>query len=460
VTAPTVSRRDLRKAFLASLSGTSLEYYDFAVYSSAAALVFPALFFPTSDPLTGTLLAFSTYAVGYASRPIGGIVFGRLGDVIGRKQVLILTLMLIGVATFLIGLLPTYAGIGVAAPILLVLLRFAQGIGVGGEWGGAVLLSSEYGDPRKRGFWSSAAQIGPPAGNLLSNGVLALLTVLLTNDQFVSWGWRVAFLLSAVLVGFGLWIRLKLEDTPVFKAIQESGDRPKAPIKEVLSTEGRGVFSALLSRLGPDVSYSLFTVFVLTWATSKSVGFTRGEILGAILTGSFFQLGLMPFAGALSDRINRRVLYAVAAVGGAIWPFVFFPVAATGSVPLLVLVVVIGLAFHALMYGPQAAFITEQFTPRLRYTGSSLAYTFAGIFGGAIAPLAFTALAAAFNSWVPVAVYVLVACVLTLVGIWLGKNPNPGEDEAYLALHENRVGAAAAEAKVSDDAEVKVEPAT
>src|SRR5438094_1803911 len=229
---PEIDRRSLAKAFTASLTGTSLEWYDFAVYSAAAALVFPHLFFPDSDPLTGTLLAFSTYAVGYVSRPLGGVVFGRLGDVIGRKQVLVLTLLLIGVATFLIGLLPTYGTIGVAAPIILVLLRFAQGIGVGGEWGGAVLLSSEFGDPRKRGFWSSAAQVGPPAGNLLSNGVLALLTVLLTNDQFLSWGWRVAFLLSPLLVGFGLWIRLQLEDTAVLKAIQESGERPAAPLEE------------------------------------------------------------------------------------------------------------------------------------------------------------------------------------------------------------------------------------
>lgn len=210
---PPVDRRDLRKAFVASLTGTSLEWYDFAVYSAAAALVFPVLFFPAADPVTGLLLAFSTYAVGYVSRPLGGVVFGRLGDVIGRKQVLVITLVLIGVATFLIGLLPTCSTIGVAAPILLVLLRFAQGVGVGGEWGGAVLLSSEFGEPRRRGFWASAAQVGPPAGNLLSNGVLALLTLLLTDQQFLAWGWRLAFLLSAVLVAFGLWIRLKLEDT-------------------------------------------------------------------------------------------------------------------------------------------------------------------------------------------------------------------------------------------------------
>jgi MFS family permease len=432
-TALAVNRRDLRKAFVASLSGTSLEYYDFAVYSAAAALVFPQLFFPMSDPLTGTLLAFSTYAVGYASRPLGGVIFGRLGDVIGRKQVLVITLMLVGIATFLIGVLPTYATIGVAAPIILVLLRFAQGVGVGGEWGGAVLLSSEYGDPRKRGFWASAAQIGPPAGSLLSNGVLALLAVVLSESQFLGWGWRVAFLLSAVLVAFGLWIRLKLEDTPVFKAIQAAGDRSSAPIKEALTTEGRGVVAALLSRLGPDVTYSLLTAFALAWATTQA-GFSRGAVLGATLIGSFCQLGLIPLAGALSDRVNRRTLYGIAAIGGAIWPFVFFPAVATGSFALLVVAMVVGLGLHAFMYGPQAAFIIEQFSPRVRYTGSSLAYTFAGIFGGALAPVVFTALVAGFGSWVPVAVYVAVACGVTLIGLAMGRNPDPAEDEAYLKL--------------------------
>ncbi|MDT7673918.1 MAG: hypothetical protein QOD82_1820, partial [Pseudonocardiales bacterium] len=256
MTSPTnspVDRRSLHRAFLASLSGTSLEWYDFTAYSAAAALVFPRLFFPAADPLTGTLLAFSTYAVGYVSRPLGGVVFGRLGDVIGRKQVLVLTLVLIGVATFLIGALPTYATIGIAAPILLVLLRFAQGVGVGGEWGGAVLLSSEYGDPRQRGFWASAAQIGPPAGNLMANGVLALLGAMLTDAQFLLWGWRVAFLLSAVLVAVGLWIRVTLEETPVFKAIEARGDRPTAPVSEVFRTETRALVPAVLCRVGPDV---------------------------------------------------------------------------------------------------------------------------------------------------------------------------------------------------------------
>jgi MFS family permease len=424
-------RRSLIKAFVASLSGTSLEWYDFAVYSAAAALVFPQLFFPGSDPLTGTLLAFSTYAVGYVSRPLGGFVFGRLGDVIGRKQVLVLTLMLIGVATFLIGLLPTYATIGVAAPIILVLLRFAQGIGVGGEWGGAVLLSSEFGDPAKRGFWSSAAQIGPPAGNLMSNGVLALLTATLSDEAFASWGWRIAFLLSGLLVAFGLWIRLKLEDTPVFRAIQEHGDRSDAPIKEVFKTERRGLVAGVLSRIGPDVSYALFTVFVLSYGTTH--GFTRSQVLTATLTGAAFQLVGIPAAGALTDRINRRLVYGLATIGAAIWPFVFFPMISGGSTVLLILGVVVGLMFHSLMYGPQAAFIIEQFSPRLRYTGSSLAYTIAGILGGAVAPLAFTALNGKFGSWVPVALYVAVACVVSIGGLLLGRDPDRAEDEAYLA---------------------------
>ncbi|KQU39291.1 MULTISPECIES: MFS transporter [unclassified Rhodococcus (in: high G+C Gram-positive bacteria)] len=425
-------RTALTKAFAASLTGTALEWYDFAVYSASAALIFPIIFFPESDPLTGTLLAFSTYAVGYVARPIGGFVFGRLGDVIGRKQLLVITLLLIGVTTFLIGLLPGYATIGVAAPIILVALRFAQGVAVGGEWGGAVLLSSEYGNPRKRGFWSSAAQIGPPAGNLMANGALAALTFALTEEQFESWGWRVAFLLSAVLVGFGLWIRLKLEDTPVFKALQESGDRPEAPITEVFREQSRPLIAAILSRIAPDVIYALFTVFSITYGVQK-LGFVRSEVLTAILIGSAFQLATIPLAGALSDIVNRRLLYAVAAVGGVVWVAVFFLLIGGSSFGMLVLGVVVGLTFHSFMYGPQAAFVTEQFSLRLRSTGASLAYTIAGVFGGAIAPLMFTFLLDRTDSWVPVFVYIMAMGVLTVLGLALGRGPDPAEEESYVA---------------------------
>lgn len=419
------------KAYAASLTGTSLEYYDFAIYSVASALVFPKIFFPGNDEFVGLLLSFSAFAVGYLARPIGGVVFGRLGDKIGRKYVLVFTLMLIGIATVLIGLLPGYATIGVAAPIILVLLRLAQGIGVGGEWGGAVLLSSEFGDAHKRGFWSSAAQIGPPAGNLMANGVLAILAATLSDEAFLSWGWRVAFLASALLVVFGLIIRLKLEETPVFKAIQAHGEQPKAPIKEVFTKEPRALVAAALSRVCPDVLYALFTVFVAVYAT-KELGMTTGNVLSAILIGSAFQLGLIPFAGALTDRFNRRLVYGVAAVGTALYIPLFFWMIQGKSVAMLTLGVVIGLAFHAFMYGPQAAYITEQFPVRLRYAGSSLAYTLAGVIGGAVAPLVFTALYAATGNWYLIAGYLAVASIVTVVGLALGRNPQTKEEERLL----------------------------
>ncbi|SDM89770.1 MFS transporter [Allokutzneria albata] len=422
------SRSALARAFAASLSGTALEWYDFAIYSSAAALVFGHLFFPSGDALTETLTAFSTYAVGYVSRPLGGIVFGRLGDVIGRKRVLVITLLLTGIATFLIGALPTHDQIGTSAGVLLVLLRFAQGVGLGGEWGGAVLLSSEFGDPKRRGFWASAAQVGPPAGTLLANGVLAVLTGVLSREQFLSWGWRVAFLFSAVLVLFGLWIRLKLEETPVFKAIEEHGDRPVAPIREVFSTQARPLVAAILCRVCPDVLYALFAVFTLTY-TTQVLKLPQSWALTAIMVGSAAQLVLIPLAGALSDVWGRRRTYAVATVCAVAWPFVFFPLAEQRSLLLLVLGVIGGLAIHSFLYGPQAAFISEQFAPRLRYTGSSLAYTLAGVIGGAVAPLLFTWLFAEFGSWLAVAAYLAVTGVITLVGVRLGRNPQQAEAE-------------------------------
>ncbi|MEU6409375.1 MFS transporter [Microbispora sp. NPDC046933] len=433
-------RRSLVRAYAASLSGTSLEWYDFAVYSAAAALVFPELFFPGGDPLTGALLAFSTYAVGFLSRPVGGVLFGRLGDRIGRKKVLVVTLLLIGVTTFLIGLLPTYASVGVVAPVVLVMLRFAQGVGVGGEWGGAVLLSSEFGDPGRRGLWASAAQVGPAAGNLLANGMLALLAGTLSESAFLAWGWRVAFLLSAVLIAFGLWIRLKLEDTPVFKAIEAHGERPAAPVKEILTQQRRPLAAAILSRLAPDILYALFTVFVVTYGTAE-LGLTRGQVLAAVLIASGCQLVLIPLAGALSDLVNRRALYAVAAVLAGLWPFAFFTLARPGGVVTLVVCTVVGLGIHAFMYGPQAAYITEQFSPRLRYTGSSLAYTFAGVIGGALAPLTFTWLLVSTGGWVAPACYVAVAALLTLLGLALGRDPDHAEDRELLTAPPDRVTA-------------------
>ncbi|MEU3624366.1 MFS transporter [Amycolatopsis coloradensis] len=429
MTSPAGDRRSLHKAFAASLSGTALEWYDFAAYSVAAATIFGHLFFPSEDQLASTMAAFSTYAVGYLARPLGGFLFGRLGDVLGRKRILVMTLVLTGVATFLIGVLPTYETIGGFAAVLLVLLRFAQGVGIGGEWGGAVLLSSEFGDPGKRGFWASAAQIGPPAGNLLANGVLAVLAALLTEDQFNSWGWRIAFLLSGALVGFGLWIRLKLEETPVFKQIQERGERSSAPISEVFRTERRALVAAVLIRVCPDVLYALFTVFVLTYVTTHT-DLSRGAGLAAVMIGSAFQLFLMPLFGALSDRVSRRKMYLVATIAAGIWPFVFFPMVSGGSFFMLVTGIVLALVIHAALYGPQAALVTEQFSPRLRYTGSSLAYTLAGVIGGAPAPLLFTALLAGYDTWVAIGVYLLATAVVSIVGVVLARDPDREEEAA------------------------------
>ncbi|GAA3748230.1 MFS family permease [Spinactinospora alkalitolerans] len=423
-----IERGAVVRAFFASLSGTALEWYDFAIYSVASALVLGQLFFPSHDPLAATMLAFSTYAVGYIARPLGGIVFGRLGDRIGRKKVLVSTLVLIGAATFTIGLLPTHADIGSTAAVLLVLLRFAQGVGVGGEWGGAVLLSSEFGDPRRRGFFASAAQIGPPAGNLMANGVLAFLGLVLSEEQFLGWGWRIAFLLSGVLVLFGLWIRARLEETPVFRAIERQGERPAAPVREVLTRQARPLTAAVLSRVAPDVVYAMFTVFVITYATQE-LGMESGTVLAAVLIGSSCQVALIPLSGWLSDVVNRRLLYGIGAVGAAVWSAVFFPMIASGSFALLAIGIVVGLLAHSVMYGPQAAFVAEQFHPRLRSTGSSLAYTLAGLIGGAVAPLLFTYLLARYDSWVPLAGYIALTVVLTLTGLLLGRDPAPEEED-------------------------------
>ncbi len=424
-------RKGLRCAFIASLTGTSLEWYDFAVYGVAAALVFGQLFFPGDDSLTGTLKAFGTYAVGYISRPLGGIVFGRLGDVVGRKKVLIWTLLLIGIATFFIGLLPSYASAGHVGPTLLVLLRFAQGVGVGGEWGGAVLLTSEFSKPEERGFWASAAQVGPPLGTLLANGVLAVIAGLLPNEQFMDWGWRLAFLLSAVLVVFGLWIRHQLEETPVFKLIDERGERPTAPVTGVLRTQMRPLISAILCRVGPDVLYAMFAVFVLTYATTQ-LKMPRGQAITAVMIGSACQVFLIPLSGWLSDKLSRKLVYGVGAIGGGVWIFAFFNLMQGASFSMLITGIIVGLLFHSMMYGPQAAFIAEQFQSRLRYTGSSLAYTFAGIIGGAVAPLVFTWLLSQDGSGSTIAYYVACAAIVTLIGLAMGKTVVDDIDEAAI----------------------------
>ena len=386
------SRTPIGKVVFASLIGTAVEWYDFFLYGSAAALVFGPLFFPDSEPAAATLLAFGTYAVGFAARPLGGIVFGHFGDKVGRKQMLIYALLLMGIATFAIGLLPTYATIGIAAPLLLVLCRLLQGFAVGGEWGGAVLMAAEHGDDRRRGYWSSWPQAGVPLGNLLSAAVLWVLATLQSDATFEAWGWRIPFLLSAVLVLIGLYVRLTIEESPVFAENQakleteaDSGS-PSIPFFEVIMRYPREVLIAMGMRMAENISYYIFTIVVLTYVTDY-LGLSQDVAIRGVLIASAIEFVLIPIIGALSDRVGRRPLYIAGAVGVGVWGFVFFPLLDTENSTVIVVAILGGLLFHALMYAPQSAFFSELFGTSVRYSGASVGYQLASVFAGGLAPL-------------------------------------------------------------------------
>jgi metabolite-proton symporter len=415
------------KVVFASLIGTAVEWYDFFLYGSAAALVFGALFFPDADPVNATLLAFGTYAVGFVARPLGGIVFGHFGDRVGRKKMLVVSLMMMGGATIAIGLLPTYASIGVAAPILLLACRLLQGFAVGGEWGGAVLMAAEHGRDDQRGFWSSWPQAGVAMGNLLATGVLWVLAAVQSEDAFNAWGWRIPFLLSAVLVLVGLWVRLSIEESPVFKeARAEIEDKKESashmPLLEVIRTYPREVFIAMGMRMAENISYYIFTVVVITFVTTYADQ-EKGPILQALLIGSVVHFIWIPVVGAISDRIGRKPLYLVGAVGVAAWTFPFFSLVTEGGAGNLTLAVVVGLMLHALMYSPQAAFFSELFGTSVRYTGASVGYQLASIFAGALAPIIALKLLGSVeeSNTTAVALYVCVASALTVVAVLFAK---------------------------------------
>ncbi len=404
-----------------SMIGTTIEWYDFFLYGSAAALVFNRLFFPSYDPLTGTLLAFATYALGFVARPVGGIVFGHYGDRIGRKRLLMLSLILMGVATVLIGLLPTYAQIGIWAPILLILLRLAQGFAVGGEWGGAVLMAAEHGDAARRGFWASWPQAGVAAGSLLSAGVLALMAQLQSEAEFLDWGWRVPFLLSALLLVVGWYIRNRVSESPMFEeALVEAEAPPKLPAIDVFRERPKAVVLGAGLRIGENISYYILTVFSLTYLVDVAAE-SRSTALNALLIAAAVQFFAIPLFGLLSDRIGRRYVYAFGGFGLAAWSFIMFGLLASGDGVAIVMAIVIGLVLHSAMYGPQAAFITELFPTRIRYSGVSIAYQLTSIVGGSLAPIIALTLYQRSGSAIPVAIYVGVTCAISGISALLAR---------------------------------------
>ena len=406
------------RVVLASFIGTTIEWYDFFLYGTAAALVFNQVFFPELDPLAGTMAAFATYAVGFFARPVGGIVFGHFGDRMGRKSMLVTTLMLMGMATFLIGVLPTYDQIGVAAPALLVLLRFIQGFGVGGEWGGAVLMAVEHGHAGRRGLYASWVQAGVPAGLLLATALFNLFS-LLPDDQFMRWGWRVPFLLGIALLGVGMFIRIQVFESPLFAQARDAKPPPKVPLLAVLRKYPRNILLAMGARFAENGCFYVFTVFVLTYATTK-LGVDKTVILNGVLLASAVQFFVIPAFGMLSDRVGRRPVYLAGALGLALFAYPFFWMVNLGTPFAISLAIVIGMIIHAAMYAPQAAFFSELFGTEVRYTGASLGYQLASPFAGGLAPLISTALLqqSGGQPW-PIAIYLIILSAITLVSVWL-----------------------------------------
>jgi MFS transporter, MHS family, shikimate and dehydroshikimate transport protein len=413
-----LQRRSITKIALTSLSATSIEWYDFFIYGTAAALVFPQLFFPEATPTIGTLLAFSTFGVGFIGRPLGGALFGHLGDKIGRKKTLVTVLMTMGIASTLIGLMPTYGTIGIWAAILLTALRLTQGLAIGGQWGGALLLISESAPRDRRGFYSSFAQVGVPAGLILGNVAFLVLTAVQTPETFQAWGWRVPFLLSLVLIGIALYIALRLEETLAYERVRETHTEARLPILDVFRTYPKGVALAAGANIAITGTYYVMVTYLISYGTN-TLGLSNSNMLAAILISSVVTIPALLFFAALTDRFGRRGIYMLGAVLTGVWAFPAFWLIDTASW-ILILTASLGYQiFFSMMYGPQAALFSEMFGTRVRYSGASIGYQIGGLLGGALAPIIATSLFAAAGTSAAIAAYMAVICAITLVSVFL-----------------------------------------
>jgi len=414
-------RKQLKRAIIASTVGTTIEWYDFFLYSTVTGLVFGQLYFPKSDPVVGTLQAFGIYAVGFVARPVGAAIFGHYGDRIGRKSALISTLLLMGISTFLVAFVPPYAQIGLWGAVLLVILRFIQGVGVGGEWGGSVLMSMEWTKTNAhRGFVASWPQFGVPAGLFLANlAVLAFSQI--SGARFLAWGWRIPFLLSILLVGIGLYIRLNILETPVFSRLVAENKIERTPILEVIRRQPRQILLSAMARMGEQAPFYIFTAFVFTYGT-KVLGVSRNLLLTGVLTASALSFFTIPLSGFLSDRIGRRRMYMIGAAVTGAFGFIYFALLNTLIAGWIFLAVMLSLIPHSMMYGPQAALIAESFTGRLRYSGASLGYQLASIIAGGPAPLIAAWLFAKYGSGYAIAAYILLCAILSVISTAMFKD--------------------------------------